>query len=185
MSCEKYSGWLTDTALGELRAEREPELLAHAIECEACRDALSHAREVHQFMDRGVESLVAGEPSPRFAANLRRRIAQESGPLRSPWATWAPIIAGALALAVVLAIMVARKTVTTGSNPNVAVAVNPVSAPPEAVTASATNPPNAERAAPARDPRRACADAPRHKLPSGNHCAARPTCRCSPVERRD
>jgi hypothetical protein len=73
MPCEKYSGWMTDAALGELRAERE--LLAHAMECDACREALSHARAVHDFVDRGVESLVAGEPSPHFATNLRRRIA--------------------------------------------------------------------------------------------------------------
>ena len=108
MSCEKYSGWLTDSALGELRAEREPELLAHAMECEACREALGHARAVREFVDRGVESLVAGEPSPQFATNLRRRVAQESQPLRSPWAAWAPVIAGALALVAVLAIMATR-----------------------------------------------------------------------------
>ncbi len=151
MPCEKYSGWLTDAALGDLRAEREPELLAHAMECTACREALSHARQVHDFVDRSVESLVAGEPSPQFATNLRRRIAQESEPPRSPWAAWAPVIAGALALAVVLAIMVARKPVHNGSNPSLASAVNPISAPPEAVTASATNPQNAEQTARTHD----------------------------------
>ena len=108
MSCEEYSGWMTEAALGELCGERETELLAHAVECTACREALCHARAVHQFVNRGVAALVAGEPSQQFAAHLRRRIAQESGPLRSPWAAWAPIAAGALALAVVLAIMVAH-----------------------------------------------------------------------------
>jgi anti-sigma factor RsiW len=132
MSCEKYSGWLTDAALGELRAEREPELLAHAMECDACREALSHARAVHDFVDRGVESLVTGEPSPQFATNLRRRIAQEAESLRSPWMAWAPIIAGALA--VVLAIMVAHKPVHNGIYPSVASTVTPVSAPSEAAS---------------------------------------------------
>ena len=151
MSCEKYSGWMTDAALGELRAEREPELLAHAMECDACREALSHARAVHDFVDRGVESLVAGEPSPQFATILRRRIAQEAEPLRLRSMAWAPVIAGALALAVVLAIMAARRPVHNASNPNVAVAVNPISALPETVTASAANPQNAERTASTRD----------------------------------
>jgi anti-sigma factor RsiW len=107
MSCEKYSDWMTHAAFGDLPAEREPELLAHAMECAACREALAHARAVHDFVDRGIESLVAGEPSPQFATHLRRRIAQECEPLRSPWTAWAPVSACALALAVVLAIMVA------------------------------------------------------------------------------
>ncbi len=154
MSCEKYSGWLTDAALGELSAEHEPELLAHAMECDTCREALNHAREVRDFVDRGVESLVAGEPSPQFATILRRRIAQEAEPLRLRSMAWAPVIAGALALAVVLAIMAARRPVHNASNPNVAVAVNPISALPETVTASAANPQNAERTANTRDPRR-------------------------------
>jgi anti-sigma factor RsiW len=132
MSREKYSGWMTDAALGELRAEREPELLAHAMECDACREALSHARAVHDFVDRGVESLVAGEPSPHFATNLRRRIAQESEPLRIPWTAWTPIVAGGLALAALLLIMVARKPLHDGSNPSVASAVNRVSVSPAA-----------------------------------------------------
>ena len=117
MSCEKYSGWLTDAALGELSAEHEPELLAHAMECDTCREALNHAREVRDFVDRGVESLVAGEPSPQFATILRRRIAQEAEPLRLRSMAWAPVIAGALALAVVLAIMAARSTSLT-AHPN-------------------------------------------------------------------
>jgi len=145
MSCQKYSGWLTDAALGELRADCELELLAHATECDACREALHHARAVRQFIDRGVESLVAGEPSPHFATNLRRRIAQKAESLQSPWMAWAPVIAGALALAVVLAIMVAHLHVHSEMNPSVASAVTPVSAPSEAATASPASPQHAQR----------------------------------------
>jgi hypothetical protein len=140
MPCEKYSGWMTDAALGELRAEREPELLAHAIECEACRDALSHAREVCQFIDRGVESLVAGEPSPQFATNLRRRIARDSVPPRFPWLAWAPVMAGALALAVVLAIIIARITRHGGADPTVASKLNSSSASSETAAAAPASP---------------------------------------------
>jgi hypothetical protein len=145
MSCQKYSGWLTDAALGEVRAERELELLAHAMECAACREVLNHARAVHDFVDRGVEALVAGEPSPQFATNLRRRIAQESEPLRSPWTAWAPVIAGALAVAVVLAIMVSHLRVHSEINPSVASAATPVSAPSDAATASPASLQRAQR----------------------------------------
>ncbi|MGD0426691.1 MAG: hypothetical protein ABSC10_08225 [Candidatus Acidiferrales bacterium] len=147
MSCEKYAGWMTDAALDELRAERESEVLAHAMECDACRAALRHARTVRAFVDRGVESLVTGEPSLQFAAHLRRRIAHESEPARSPWAAWAPVIASALALAAVLAIVVARRPVHNVSNSNVASAVNPFSVPSETVTGSAATPRRTERTA--------------------------------------
>jgi hypothetical protein len=145
MSCEKYSGWMNDAALGDLRAELEPEMLAHAMECSACREALAQVRAVHEFVDRGVESLVAGQPSLQFATHLRRRIALEAEQMRSPWTAWAPVTACALALAVILAIVVARRPVHNGSNPNLASAVNPISAPPEAVPASAENPRNVKR----------------------------------------
>jgi len=142
---------MTHAAFGDLPAEREPELLAHAMECAACREALAHARAVHDCVDRGIESLVAGEPSPQFATHLRRRIAQESGPLRSPWMTWAPVTACALALAAVLAIAITHKRVHDRSSPSVASAVNPISAPPGAVPASVASPRNAERTARTRD----------------------------------
>jgi len=91
-------------------------------------------------VDRGVESLVAGEHSPHFATNLRRRIAQESESRRSPWMAWAPVLASALALAVLLAIMVTRTPLHNRSNPNIASAVNPVPAPSDAPTSSAARP---------------------------------------------
>ena len=146
MPCEKYSGWLTDAALGELRTEREPELLAHAMECDACREALSHARQVRDFVDRGVESLVAGEPSPHIrhesAAPHRAGIRIAALPMdgmgtshrRRPrarhriWQSWSR-----------------ANLFTTDPNLSLASTVNPISAPPEAVTASATNPQNAEQ----------------------------------------
>ncbi len=109
MSCEKYSGWMTDAALGELRGRREPELLAHAMDCEACREALSHATKVRDFVERGVEALVEGEPSPQFAIRLRRRIAQESRPVEAYSVRWAPIAAGALALVLLLILVVGRR----------------------------------------------------------------------------
>ena len=152
MSCEKYPGWMTDAALGELRAQRESELLAHATECDACRESLERAGQMREFVDRGVAALVAGEPSPQFSTHLRRRMAQESEAQRSAWTAWAPVIAGALALAAVLAIMVARRPVLNESNPNIASAVNLDSAPQGAASVAGSR--NAERTADTRDSRR-------------------------------
>jgi hypothetical protein len=152
MSCEKYSGWMTDAALGQLRAERQSKLLAHATECDSCRESLGRARRVREFVDRGVEALVAGETSPQFSTHLRRRIAQESELQRSAWRASAPVIVGALALAVVLAIMVARSPVHNESIPNIASAVNPISAPPGAASVASSR--HAEQTAHTRDSRR-------------------------------
>jgi hypothetical protein len=143
MSCEKYSGWMTEAALGGLRAEREPELLAHASDCAVCREALAHARQVREFVDRGVASLVAGEPSPHFAARLRQRIAQEAEPARITWATWAPVIAGAFALATFLAMMVSRVPHHSNTEPNIASQTNSAAAPDEPPTVTAVSPQNA------------------------------------------
>ena len=106
--CEKYSDWITDAATGGLAPSREPELLAHAAECDACRKAYDHAREIAASVDRGVESLVSGEPSAHFTTRLRARIAEERIPVRPNWAAWAPIAAGVFALAALLLILVLR-----------------------------------------------------------------------------
>jgi hypothetical protein len=119
MSCEKYSGWMTDAALGELAAGREPELLAHAMECEVCRQALGHARKVREFVERGVESVVAGEPAPGFEMRLRRRIAREARPVEWDWKAWAPLAAGALAIAVLLIVITTRVVHRGTENPSV------------------------------------------------------------------
>jgi len=95
---------MTDAALGELRAEREPELLSHAMECEACQEALRDATRVCELVERGIESLVDGEPSSQFLTVLRRRIAQEPHPVRSRWMAWTPVAAGALTLLLILVI---------------------------------------------------------------------------------
>jgi anti-sigma factor RsiW len=178
MSCEKYSGWMTEAALGELRAEREPELLAHAMECETCREELARARAVHEFVDRGVAALVASEPSPQFAAQLRDRIAQQSEPQRFPWMASAPVIAGSLALAAVLVIMVVRKPMHNGSTPGVASAINPTSVPSEAINSSGAIPPSAERTASTPNSkhgaqaRKAAAASPEIIVPKGQFAAA-------------
>ena len=99
LTCEKYGEWIKEAALGEVSPRRERELLAHAGECDACREAYQRAREVAALVDRGVESLVTGQPSPEFAARLRARIAEEEPASRFAWLTWRPVAAGLVAAA--------------------------------------------------------------------------------------
>lgn len=104
LTCEKYGEWIKEAALGEVSPRRERELLAHAGECDACREAYQSAREVAALVDRGVEALVAGQPSPEFAARLRARIAEEGPAPRFAWFTWKPVATGFVA-AVALAVL--------------------------------------------------------------------------------
>lgn len=60
--------------------------------------------EMAALVDRGVESLVAGQPSPQFAARLRARIAEEESAPRFAWLTWRPIASGVVAAAVLAAL---------------------------------------------------------------------------------
>jgi anti-sigma factor RsiW len=94
MACEKYTGWMMEAALGDFPRRHEAELLQHVRVCDACREAYNQAKTTADAVDRGVESLVAGEPSPQFQAHLYARIAQEPGPVRSSWADWIAVTRG-------------------------------------------------------------------------------------------
>lgn len=107
-SCEKYGDWMRDAALGALAPRRERRLLEHVRECDACRKAYQHTRELAGMVDRGVESLVAGEPSPHFAARLRARIAEEPSPARLAWLTWKPLAASLAVAALIAAVVLFR-----------------------------------------------------------------------------
>ena len=133
--CEKYSDWITDAATGALAPNREPELLAHAAECDACRETYDHAREIAAFVDRSVESLVSGEPSAHFNTRLRARIAEERIPARPNWAAWAPIAAGLFALAALLLILVLRT-----QRPNAPTIAN--NSQPASLSSQSSNPPS-------------------------------------------
>jgi len=95
-------------ALGALRAADEAELRAHASGCRDCRGEWDAMRALVAAVDRGVEAMVAGEPSPNFAARLRARIAGERASAAWPWLTWPRIAAAALAAAVLLAVLLVR-----------------------------------------------------------------------------
>jgi anti-sigma factor RsiW len=105
MGCEEYSDSIIDAALGGLHAERETELFAHFAECDGCREQWKHVRALASAVDRGVQGLVAGEPSPQFARRLRARIADGPAPRRFAWAGWVPVAASAIVLAGIVAMV--------------------------------------------------------------------------------
>jgi hypothetical protein len=132
MDCQKKSEQMieriNDFALGKVSPESEFELLAHVAGCGACREAYDQAKAVRSSVDRGVETLVAGEPSPQFMTRLRARIAAEPAPKRWSWEAWRIweqasrqrlfYAAGAVVLATILAIAVMglpRRHVSTPS----------------------------------------------------------------------
>jgi len=151
MACEKYIGWMTEAALGELSPRREAELLLHAGACDACREAYNRAKAIAAAVDRGVESLVADEPSPQFRARLHVRIAQEPAPVCSTWVGWVAAAqdsrrliaatASAVALAALLLFVIARLPKHSNPAPNVA---SRPSTSPVAVVPQATPQPRAE-----------------------------------------
>lgn len=101
--CRKFEKALLDATLGAVAPERERAFTAHIAQCEPCRKAYEQARQIAVAVDRGVESLVAGEPSPHFAARLHARMAGEQPAPRFAWLEWKPA-AAALALACILAV---------------------------------------------------------------------------------
>ncbi len=109
MSCEKYSGWLTGAALGALGDAEEAELRAHAAGCSHCRSEWEMIRALAAAVDRGVEAMVAGGPSPQFVARLRARIAEEPARSARPLVAFRRVgLATLAAAAVVVAILFVR-----------------------------------------------------------------------------
>lgn len=119
MACEKYFDSITDLAAGGINPQRERELLLHAGECEICYEAYQHAKEVFSVLDRSVETLVAGEPSPYFSARLRVRIADGRG-FSTRRNSWVLVATGALVVIFLVFILVSRLPLRRSSNPSVA-----------------------------------------------------------------
>jgi putative zinc finger protein len=150
MDCPKKSEQMreriNDFALGELSPKSKLELLAHVAECEDCRGAYDHAKAVRSLVDRGAQTLVAGEPSSQFMGRLRARIAAE--PAAAGWNWDAGRIwelatqrrlsyaVGAVVLATILAVLVADLHRRNGSASSVAEVASTIPAPPSVATNS-------------------------------------------------
>jgi hypothetical protein len=112
---------MTDlAAMGAIHPEREREFQEHADDCDVCREAFLHAKEIFAALDRSVETLVAGEPSPYFVARLRARIADERVSPSTRWHSWAQVATGALAALVFVLILVNRSPRHIDSSSSVA-----------------------------------------------------------------
>jgi len=139
MACEKYSGWITGSALGALRPGEEREFRAHAGLCADCRGDWESERALAAAINGAVKTLVAGKPSPQFAARLRARIVDEPAPFAWPFITWPVLSASALAAAaVVLAVLLIRSperaSQTAGmAAHNPAAVVEPAQPPAQAI----------------------------------------------------
>jgi hypothetical protein len=119
MACERYSESITNLAAGDSNPRLERELSLHAGECEVCYEAYQHAKEVFSVLDRSVETLVAGEPSPYFSARLRARISDGRG-FSTRRNSWVLVAAAALAAIFLIFILVSRLSLLTNLNPSVA-----------------------------------------------------------------
>ena len=149
MDCQNKSEQMmeriNDSALGELSPKSELELLAHVAECEACREAFDQAKALRLVVDRGVETLIEGEPSPQFMARMRARIAAEPAPKPwslEEWRIWQQVArrplsyaAGAVVLATILAIVVMGSPRRRVSAPTVTEVVPTTPPSPHAATA--------------------------------------------------
>ena len=133
MSCERFKTRLLDFALGA----EDAALRSHIDACSSCRAELDAHRALVSSMDRGVASMAAGEPSGDFAAQVRRRIAQEGGAPRPWFSAWLPITAAAalVLVAFVALLTIGRPPQTVRVTPPALVA--PTGKPPGAVRTEA------------------------------------------------
>src|SRR5262249_41062266 len=112
MSCGRYQEGLTDAALGHLSPREESEVHAHLEGCQACRAEFEERRRLVTAIDCEIEAIVAGEPSPVFAARVRQRV-EEMGLARALrwWQVprWVAIASGSLVVLVLVVVWFVRR----------------------------------------------------------------------------
>jgi hypothetical protein len=105
MDCHQYQDALNAAALG---AESGPDSQAfrlHLEICDACRREFARRREFLGSLDLQLQAQFEAVPSADFNTRLRRRIAAESERAPRPVLSWLPLLAGATALAALLAFL--------------------------------------------------------------------------------
>ena len=151
MDCQQYQDALNAGALGAESGADAQAFRLHLEICEACRREFVRRREFLGTLDLQLQAQFEAVPSPDFNARLRRRITSESERARSPVLSWLPLLAGATALAALLAFLHYRGVIsphphdanpvhiasTPGAQPSQAAAANHPSAPVYANSAAA------------------------------------------------
>jgi len=129
------------------------------------RDSAGELSALHDQIDRGIESLVSGQPSPHFNSRLRARIAEDTSASRLTWRTWAPIAGCAFTLAALLFVLILRAPYGNSPLPdrNSATIVSP---PRPAAPTPVSSPQN--------EPPRTAVHHPTH-LRSNSHLDAQPS----------
>jgi hypothetical protein len=143
MNCERFKTRMTDFALGADDAE----LRAHLDACPSCRAELGAQRALLASIDRGLASMVAAKPAGDFAAQVRRRIAQEGVSPRPWFSGWLPVTAAA---ALALVVFVAVLTIGRPPRPPQSVRVTQPAPIAPAGTSREAAPPEAARPEPPR-----------------------------------
>ncbi len=108
MGCKRFENDLVDAALEELSPRRSERLRAHLAGCEACREEFEVQQRLAKAIDRSLAESLEGEPSPEFAARVRRRIAQSDAAVSGWWSTWNLAAVGVLAALALLAVWMLR-----------------------------------------------------------------------------
>jgi hypothetical protein len=99
MKCDEIKEMMLDVATG---AEATPAMNEHLLGCADCAGKLAGMRQTMALLDEWQ----APEPSPYFDTRLAARMREERAkPARAAWLSWfrAPALAGALALALMMA----------------------------------------------------------------------------------
>lgn len=143
MNCENYRDVLTEAAVAAQAdatpgAVRDAALRAHLDACAACRAELERLRALTSAIDTGLAQIVSADPSPAFAARIRARIAEQADERAFRWHTWAPAIAGAMAMATLVAWLATRSAPErSGSSLDIGSSqpLAPAPAPPDVVVA--------------------------------------------------
>ncbi len=114
MFCEQHKKELTDAALGLLSPREESEVRAHLAGCEACRAEFEERRRLVTAIDCEIQAIVAGKPSPEFAARVRQRVEEVRLASTLRWwlvPRWVAAASGALVVLVLLVWFVRREPI--------------------------------------------------------------------------
>jgi hypothetical protein len=95
MSCARHADAILEHALGE---PASLELQAHLRECETCRAALEHERQLVGSIDNELRATLDVAPSPEFLPRVRQAAASETETRSAPWLRWLLPVAAMLAV---------------------------------------------------------------------------------------